>query len=94
MKSVRMRCFVCGKEFEARFSGPHDLPPGFPFCSPRCKLIDLGKWLNEEYRISLPLPGAESLTEGERRLLARAFVAEGEADGIEEDEEEDEPRSI
>ena len=23
----------------------------FPFCSERCKLIDLGKWLNEEYRI-------------------------------------------
>jgi endogenous inhibitor of DNA gyrase (YacG/DUF329 family) len=22
-----------------------------PFCSERCKLIDLGKWANEEYRI-------------------------------------------
>lgn len=26
-----------------------------PFCSERCKLIDLGKWLNEEYVISRPL---------------------------------------
>jgi uncharacterized protein len=22
-----------------------------PFCSERCKLIDLGKWVSEEYRI-------------------------------------------
>ncbi len=26
-----------------------------PFCSERCKVIDLGKWLGEEYRISSPL---------------------------------------
>lgn len=23
----------------------------FPFCSPRCKTIDLGKWLSEDYRV-------------------------------------------
>jgi uncharacterized protein len=23
----------------------------FPFCSERCQLIDLGRWLDEEYRI-------------------------------------------
>jgi endogenous inhibitor of DNA gyrase (YacG/DUF329 family) len=23
----------------------------FPFCSPRCKTIDLGRWLGETYRI-------------------------------------------
>jgi hypothetical protein len=22
-----------------------------PFCSERCKMIDLGKWANEEYRV-------------------------------------------
>ena len=26
-----------------------------PFCSRRCKLLDLGKWLNEENVISEPL---------------------------------------
>jgi uncharacterized protein len=26
-----------------------------PFCSRRCKLIDLGKWLGEEHSISEPL---------------------------------------
>ncbi len=25
--------------------------PEFPFCSGRCRAIDLGKWLGEEYRI-------------------------------------------
>lgn len=23
----------------------------FPFCSERCQLVDLGRWLDEEYRI-------------------------------------------
>jgi endogenous inhibitor of DNA gyrase (YacG/DUF329 family) len=26
-----------------------------PFCSKRCKLIDLGKWFSEEHAISEPL---------------------------------------
>ena len=25
--------------------------PSRPFCSERCKLIDLGAWANEEYRV-------------------------------------------
>jgi hypothetical protein len=25
--------------------------PQFPFCSPRCRLIDVGRWLGEKYRI-------------------------------------------
>ncbi len=25
--------------------------PAFPFCSERCKLIDLGKWLGGDYAI-------------------------------------------
>jgi len=28
--------------------------PDFPFCSERCRMIDLGKWANEEYRVSEP----------------------------------------
>ena len=23
----------------------------FPFCSPRCQMVDLGRWLSEEYRV-------------------------------------------
>lgn len=27
----------------------------FPFCSERCRLIDLGKWMGGSYRVSRPL---------------------------------------
>lgn len=38
---------------------PRGKNPVFPFCSPRCRAIDLGKWLGEEYRIPGPHPDAE-----------------------------------
>lgn len=25
--------------------------PYFPFCSERCQLVDLGRWLNEDYYV-------------------------------------------
>lgn len=28
--------------------------PARPFCSERCKLIDLGAWASEEYKVELP----------------------------------------
>lgn len=28
-----------------------DANPAFPFCSSRCKLLDLGNWLDEKYRV-------------------------------------------
>lgn len=31
--------------------------PFFPFCSERCKLIDLGKWATEQYSIPGPASG-------------------------------------
>jgi hypothetical protein len=31
-----------------------------PFCSERCKLIDLGNWLDEKYVISTPLSASEA----------------------------------
>jgi len=39
-------CPQCGKEVAW---GPES--PYRPFCSERCKLIDLGQWANENYRI-------------------------------------------
>lgn len=40
------RCPICNAE-----APPRRKNEAFPFCSPRCKTIDLGKWLNEDYRI-------------------------------------------
>jgi uncharacterized protein len=34
-----------------------------PFCSDRCRLLDLDNWLNGRYRISAPLGDAESARE-------------------------------
>ncbi len=49
------RCPKCKQELpEGRNT------PTFPFCSKRCKMIDLGNWLSGEYHISEPLTKEES----------------------------------
>ncbi len=40
------RCPICRKSVAAKAQNP-----AFPFCSERCRLMDLGKWLGEEYRV-------------------------------------------
>ena len=37
----------------------------YPFCSERCRLVDLGKWLGEEYRVPAEEPEAGMAAEGE-----------------------------
>ncbi len=48
-----MLCPICQKPVE-------DPKPGetgvFPFCSERCKLIDLGRWLGGKYQIPVADP--------------------------------------
>ena len=48
--ALRVPCPRCKTETEADDSKP--LPAHFPFCSERCKLVDLGKWFSEEYRVA------------------------------------------
>ena len=44
-----MTCPICKREAP---DPPADGPRGdFPFCSARCKLIDLGRWLGGGYQI-------------------------------------------
>lgn len=45
------RCPVCQKTITTSAKEPTEQAPLFPFCSQRCKLIDLGAWLDAEYRI-------------------------------------------
>jgi endogenous inhibitor of DNA gyrase (YacG/DUF329 family) len=33
----------------------------FPFCSERCRLIDLGKWASGSYVVSTPISDSEQL---------------------------------
>jgi hypothetical protein len=39
------RCPTCRAEFDRAET------PTYPFCSERCRTIDLGNWLGETYRI-------------------------------------------
>lgn len=39
------RCPECSQEFQ-------DKGRYFPFCSERCKLLDLGAWASERYKIA------------------------------------------
>ena len=49
-----MRCPVCKREFEKSTS------PAPPFCSERCRTIDLGRWLGESYSMpATPDPDAD-----------------------------------
>ncbi len=51
----KVRCPQCGRL--TKWEGN----PYRPFCSERCKLIDLGRWLSEDYRIEVPLEGLEEV---------------------------------
>ena len=57
-KKTSLRCPSCRKIVLAA-------DPDFPFCSDRCRLIDLGKWINGGYVISTPVNDPESGGEAE-----------------------------
>ena len=48
--SDAVRCPICGKPAAPK-DAPDDGRSPFPFCSERCKLIDLGRWLDGSYQI-------------------------------------------
>ncbi len=44
---MTVKCPICRKETTKE-------NPEFPFCSERCRIIDLGNWASEKYVISTP----------------------------------------
>ncbi|HEX4123419.1 MAG TPA: DNA gyrase inhibitor YacG [Tepidisphaeraceae bacterium] len=44
-----MQCPICKKPVESP-ADPNAKTP-YPFCSERCRLIDLGRWLGGKYQI-------------------------------------------
>jgi endogenous inhibitor of DNA gyrase (YacG/DUF329 family) len=55
-----VRCPTCRAPVARDPARPNKL---FPFCSERCHLVDLGRWLGEDYRIPGP-PLAPVAAEG------------------------------
>jgi uncharacterized protein len=53
-KTKLLRCPTCGGLVT-------DKGDDFPFCSDRCRTIDLGKWASGGYRISSPVLDPEVL---------------------------------
>jgi endogenous inhibitor of DNA gyrase (YacG/DUF329 family) len=61
---IRVRCPICSKSFEIPTLAAL---PSFPFCSDRCRLIDLGRWIDGAYAI----PGPEARATPERAADGR-----------------------
>ncbi len=59
MAAPLVKCPTCGRELEWSAASPFR-----PFCSERCRLIDLGAWLSEEHAIAgEPVPEASESKE-------------------------------
>ena len=50
---MNYRCPIC------RAPTDSEAGPDFPFCSERCRLLDLGKWASEEYKVKEPARDSE-----------------------------------
>jgi endogenous inhibitor of DNA gyrase (YacG/DUF329 family) len=46
---MKRQCPICKKPTDSETDAE------FPFCSERCRLLDLGNWASERYRISEPV---------------------------------------
>jgi hypothetical protein len=66
-KHLKLRCPICKKPVK-------NGDPDFPFCSERCRTIDLGKWASGQYVIPSPLNDT-----------ADEFEQESQADRSDED---------
>jgi len=58
---IRVKCPICSKSFE--INKLDDLP-SFPFCTERCRMVDLGRWIDGAYAIpdSTP-PGTKGVAD-------------------------------
>ncbi len=66
-------CPICGKDAKPRSENK-----AAPFCTPRCKSVDLGKWLDEEYRV--PVEPSTSEEEAAVRDAAAAAASRSRGD--------------
>jgi len=53
-RALKLHCPICKKPVKRT-------DPDFPFCSGRCRTIDLGKWASGDYKISSSVKDSEEL---------------------------------
>jgi uncharacterized protein len=51
-RQIKLRCPICKKPVKSADAD-------FPFCSERCRLLDLGKWASGAYVITSPVNDVE-----------------------------------
>jgi len=68
---MKSRCPVCRKTVQDPTEGQSGDSVFFPFCSQRCKLIDLGAWLDGEYAIGVA-PDSEGFEESSDTIIGPA----------------------
>jgi uncharacterized protein len=69
MKKLQVVCPTCKKKFDY-FSSDFR-----PFCTDRCRLIDLGQWLDESYTVPV-----EKLTPDEELTLEQLINEKNESE--------------
>ncbi|HUK49379.1 MAG TPA: DNA gyrase inhibitor YacG [Terriglobales bacterium] len=61
---VKLKCPTCKQPVESAVAD-------FPFCSERCRLIDLGKWASGEYVVASPVKDISDELEIQHRPNSR-----------------------
>jgi endogenous inhibitor of DNA gyrase (YacG/DUF329 family) len=62
---IKVRCPICDRGMAGSSAAEW---PDFPFCSARCRLIDLGRWLGEDYTVHEPPAEQEPAAEEEQNI--------------------------
>ena len=57
---MKAKCPICRKPVHYPKGADSRKPQWLPFCSERCKLIDLGRWFDADYRIPVKEEGEDS----------------------------------
>lgn len=60
---MKHSCPICKKPTDSSFDAD------FPFCSERCRMLDLGAWSAEKYVVSDPVFSEEEAPESDRNAL-------------------------
>jgi endogenous inhibitor of DNA gyrase (YacG/DUF329 family) len=60
---MKHKCPICKAETDSAVHAD------FPFCSERCRMLDLGNWASEKYVVSEPIFDEEDAAQGERKTI-------------------------